>query len=140
MHAGIPPGGDPPGTRPPWEETHPGRRPPWTRHPPHQTRNPPGADPHPPAQSMLGDMVNARAVRILLECNLACLIRIKIILRVYEISVGLYSNNRLLYTILVNVTLFLLILTVLMTTDRYKVIFMTLEQTTNIFHENALLD
>ena len=35
---------------------------------------PPGADPPPdqtpPAQSMLGDMVNAQAVRILLECNL----------------------------------------------------------------------
>ena len=64
----------------------------------------------------------------------------KIILRVYVISVGYYCNNRLLYTILVNVTLFLVILTVLMTTDRYKVFFMTLEQTTNILNENALLD
>ena len=53
---------------------------PTSRHPPEQTpllrsRHPPradttpGADP-PPAQSMLGDTVNARAVRILLECNL----------------------------------------------------------------------
>ena len=30
--------------------------------------HPPGADP--PPQSILGDTVNARAVRILLECNL----------------------------------------------------------------------
>ena len=35
-----------------------GADPPWSRHPPH------------PEQSMLGDTVNARAVRILLECNL----------------------------------------------------------------------
>ena len=40
-----------------------------------QSRHPPGADTpprsrHPPLQSMLGDTVNARAVRILLECNL----------------------------------------------------------------------
>ena len=37
---------------------------------PHQTSPPgPGTLP-PPVQSMLGDTVNARAVRILLECNL----------------------------------------------------------------------
>ena len=44
--ADIPPGADPPDQAPPsWEQT-------------------------PPPQSMLGDTVNARAVRILLECNL----------------------------------------------------------------------
>ena len=42
----------------PQEQTPPGRRhPPWEQTPP-------------PAQSMLGDTVNAREVRILLECNL----------------------------------------------------------------------
>ena len=59
------------------EQTHPpGADTPGSRHPLEQT-SPPGADtPHPPqeqtppAQSMLGDTVNARAVRILLECNL----------------------------------------------------------------------
>ena len=45
VHAGIPP--------PPQEQTPP----PGTRHPP-------------PEHSMLGDTVNERAVRILLECNL----------------------------------------------------------------------
>ena len=39
----------------PWKQTPPG------------TRHPPGAD-SPPAQCMLGDMGNRRAVRILLEC------------------------------------------------------------------------
>ena len=51
VHAGIPPL---PGSRPPPEQT-----------PLEQT---------PPAQSMLGDMVNARTVRILLECNLVAVI------------------------------------------------------------------
>ena len=32
--------------------------------------SPPPGNRHPPAQSMLGDTVNARVVRILLECNL----------------------------------------------------------------------
>ena len=66
---------------PPWEQA-----PPQTRHPPGlgtpQTRQPPRAgtppdqapsqpgSPPPPVQSMLRDTVNARAVRILLECNL----------------------------------------------------------------------
>ena len=54
MHAGIPP---------PWKQAHPpgAGNPPGTRHPPDQA---------PPEQSMLGDTVNERAVRILLECNL----------------------------------------------------------------------
>ena len=63
-------------TSPPWGQT-----PPRSRHPPGadtpRSRHPPGADtppqeqtPPPPVQSMLGDTVNARAVRILLECNL----------------------------------------------------------------------
>ena len=54
------PQADPPPSRHPLEQT------PQCRHPPEQT--PPGADT--PRQSMLGDTVNARAVRILLECNL----------------------------------------------------------------------
>ena len=42
-----------------WDTTHPGSRHPLrSRHP------------FPPEQTMLGDTVNARAVRILLECNL----------------------------------------------------------------------
>ena len=46
-----------------------GYHPPSQEHtPPPRSTHPPGADP--PAQSMLGDTVNAWAVRILLECNL----------------------------------------------------------------------
>ena len=78
-----------PGT-PPWDQVHPPGAdthppgpgtPPRSRHPP-GTGNPPGADtpwtryPPPPSeqtppqvQSMLGNTVNTRAVRILLECN-----------------------------------------------------------------------
>ena len=49
VHAGIhPPGADPPRSRHPLEQT-------------------------PPPKSMLGDTVNAWAVRILLECNLVIL-------------------------------------------------------------------
>ena len=61
-----------------WDTTHPAdppradtpreQTPPWSRHPPGADTHL-GADP-PPAQSMLGDTVNARALRILLECNL----------------------------------------------------------------------
>ena len=40
----------------------------WETPPAEQT--PPPGSRHPPVQSMLGDTVNARAVRILLECNL----------------------------------------------------------------------
>ena len=68
----------PPCSRHPWEH------PPQSRHPPEHTppgahtprsTHPPGAPPgaHTPLQSMLGDTVNARAVRILLECNLVFL-------------------------------------------------------------------
>ena len=67
-----PPHQAPPGADTPPEQTHPGSRPPRSRHPrtdpPRRSRHPPGADP--PEQSMLGDTVNERAVRILLECNL----------------------------------------------------------------------
>ena len=49
---------------PPWDQVHP-----LDQAPP-QTRTPPGPGTPPPAQSMLGDTVNARAVRILLECIL----------------------------------------------------------------------
>ena len=65
---------------------------------------PPGAD-TPTAQSMLGDMVNARAVRILLECNLVkidvCL-RFIITLRqrkkrfpLVDLECALYANPKL---------------------------------------------
>ena len=46
----------------------------WSRHPPTRyippKQTPPGTRCTPPTQSMLGDTVNERAVRILLECNL----------------------------------------------------------------------
>ena len=42
----------------------------WDTTPPPGTSPPPPQTRHPPAQSMLGDTVNARAVCILLECNL----------------------------------------------------------------------
>ena len=65
VHADIPPTTDqgPPGagTPPPQEQADT----PQSRTPP-----PHGAGTTPLAQSMLGDTVNARAVRILLECNL----------------------------------------------------------------------
>ena len=60
VHAGIP---HPPGTR----------HPPWSRHPSPRAdtpRDPPPGSRHPQEQSMLGDTVNERVVRILLECNL----------------------------------------------------------------------
>ena len=58
----------PPGTRHPQDHTHPQKQAPSppTRHPHPQDQEPPS----PPAQNMLGDTVNERAVRILLECNL----------------------------------------------------------------------
>ena len=66
------------GYHPPREQTPPKEETPRSRHPP------PGADPPgagtPPAQSMLGDTVNARAVRILLECNLVANIDSKCLL------------------------------------------------------------
>ena len=49
----------------PWDQVHPPR----TRYTP-RPGTPPRTRYTPPAQSMLADMVNARAVRILLECNL----------------------------------------------------------------------
>ena len=56
VHDGIPP---PPSRHPPEAGTPPQEQtPPWSRYPP------------PPEQIMLGDTVNERAVRILLECNL----------------------------------------------------------------------
>ena len=69
----VPPG---PGTTPPPEQVPPA----WDQVPPPdqvhhhpQTKDPPDQV-HPPTpgavQSMLGDTVNVRAVRILLECNL----------------------------------------------------------------------
>ena len=59
VHAGIPP--PRPGT-PPRSRHH-------TLYPPEQT-SPPETRHAPPAQCMLGDTVNKRAVCILLECNL----------------------------------------------------------------------
>ena len=88
VHAGMPP---------PWKQTppgssHPPRKqiPPWSRPPWKQTHlpeadTPQEADtPHPweqtpPPQSMFGDMVNARVVRILLECNLVFFMRSHIV-------------------------------------------------------------
>ena len=74
VHAGMPPHPPeqtPPRIRPPRADTPGSRPPPRSRHL-HRADNPPGAD-TPPPQSMLGDMVNARAVCILLECNLVIL-------------------------------------------------------------------
>ena len=62
VHAWMPPPRTrhPPIADTPWEQIPPSRHPPLP---------PLGAD-TPPKESMLGDMVNERAVRILLECNL----------------------------------------------------------------------
>ena len=58
-----------PSTRPPLQQTPPGPDPTaGTRHPP-EPGTPLGPDP-PPAQCILGDTVNKRAVCILQECNL----------------------------------------------------------------------
>ena len=67
---GTPQTRHPPGPGTPRTRHPPDQAPPWTRHPP-LTR-------HPPVQSMLGDTVKARAVRILLECNLVynCFVRL----------------------------------------------------------------
>ena len=74
--ADNPPG---PATPPPRDQAHPPCyqvHPPWDQIPPGTRYNPlgPGTPPWtrytPPTQSMLGDTVNERAVRILLECNL----------------------------------------------------------------------
>ena len=56
----------------PQEQTPPRTRyTPWSRHPP-GPGTPPRDQVH-PLQSMLGDTVNARAVRVLLECHLVSL-------------------------------------------------------------------
>ena len=65
-----------PGT--PRDQVHPQTRctpipgtPPWTRYTPHLwDQVPPRPGTPLPAQNMLGDTVNVRAVRIILECNL----------------------------------------------------------------------
>ena len=71
-----PPGADTPllgGRHPPSRSRHPYQKhTPPSRHPPEADTHPPGSR-HPPPQSMLWDMVNARAVSILLECNLVYL-------------------------------------------------------------------
>ena len=64
VHVGMPP----PGADPPRAEPQEQALPPKNR--PSQEQAPPPKSKHPPEQSMLGDMVNARVVRILLECNL----------------------------------------------------------------------
>ena len=77
----TPPGADKPRTdTPPRADTPLEQTPPESRHSPKQTplgadtpweQTPPGqTDRHTHPQSMLGDTVNVRAVRILLECNL----------------------------------------------------------------------
>ena len=70
VHAGIHP---PPRSRPPRSRHPPPReQAPPSRHPMGGGTPPPWdqAHPPPPEHSMLGDTVNVRAVRILLECNL----------------------------------------------------------------------
>ena len=61
--------GRPPGTMHPPRTMHP----PGPGRPPQEQADPPGPGRHPPAQSMLGNTVNAWVVRILLECNLVSL-------------------------------------------------------------------
>ena len=72
--ADIPPWSRHPREQTPQEQTPLGTDTPWEQTPPQEQTTPPGADTPreqtPPQQSMLGDTVNARAVRILLECNL----------------------------------------------------------------------
>ena len=60
---------------PPWSRLPPQSRPPWEQTPPPEQTSPPGSRHSPQAdtpreQSILRDTVNARAVRILMECNL----------------------------------------------------------------------
>ena len=83
----YPPDQAPPDQASPRPGTPPGPFTPWTRHPP-QTRHPqPPPDQVPPqVQSMLGDMVNARGVRILLECNLVTVLIGKCIIAEKPIS------------------------------------------------------
>ena len=74
----------PPGADTPLEQTPTGAdTPPWERTPLEQT------PPH-LAQSMLGDTVNARAVRILLECNLVLMLLVNQCARLfYSINKGI---------------------------------------------------
>ena len=74
-----------PGTPPsPLDQVHPPRTrstpwiryTPWTMYTPGTRYTPPRPGKSPPAQSMLGDTVNERAVRILLECNLVSILKI----------------------------------------------------------------
>ena len=89
-----------------WDSTPPRTRHPGSRHPPEQTHHPP--DPRsrhtpqeqiPPAQSMLGDTVNARAIRILMECKLVrmensfILTRILFEIRIYQIIHNMILGN-----------------------------------------------
>ena len=88
VHSRIHPTGQIPPPPPPWADTSPGKHTPLGSTPP--MKHPPEAHPHgkhvpqspwkqtpvkqtaPPAQCMLGDTGNKRAVRILLECILVC--------------------------------------------------------------------
>ena len=70
LHAGLHPSLGTRGRHPP-DQASPSSRHPQTRHTP-RTRHPLAAAP--PAQCMLGDTANKRVVRILLECNLVCII------------------------------------------------------------------
>ena len=76
----------PPAGRPPSKETL------WQGDPPPRQGGPPGRETpparRPPQQSMLGDMVNAQAVRILLECNLVHIVTMGTMLNFNE------SNKR----------------------------------------------
>ena len=57
-----PPSRHPPRRQTPWDQAPPGADPPQKKQTPQEAA--------PPVQCMLGDTVNKRAVRILLECNL----------------------------------------------------------------------
>ena len=57
-------------TPPPWDQVHPLRADTPREDTPQDQVHPPGSRHPPPVQSMLEDTVNAREVRILLECNL----------------------------------------------------------------------
>ena len=126
---GAPPGpgtspvgpGTPPGTRynpqtrytPLREQVHPPR----TRYTPRDQVHPPGTrytprdQVHPPLQSMLGDMVNARAVRILLECNLVhtkrlCLLRRRLYFGVLSRHTIMCENTFLVIYLFISISAF----------------------------------
>ena len=125
---GAPPGpgtsslgpGTPPGTRyipqtrytPLRDQVHPPGpgTPPRTRYTPRDQVHPPEPG-TPPLQSMLGDMVNARAVRILLECNLVhtkrlCLLRRRLYFGVLSRHTIICENTFLVVYLFISISAF----------------------------------